>query len=103
MIKYDKDEFLKPQIYSTLDEYESRCNVTKEVIEEIEQLQKENEMLHHYKTLYQSLKRQKVELKEWLEESKKISLAQHHVIGVSTCNMVMSKIEKLEQEGVNNE
>ena len=45
MIKFDKNEFLKPQIYSTLDEYESRCNVTKEIIEEIEQLQQENEQL----------------------------------------------------------
>ena len=43
MIKFDKNEFLKPQIYSTLDEYESRCNVTKEVIEEIVQLQQENQ------------------------------------------------------------
>ena len=43
MIKFDKNEFLKPQIYSTLDEYESRCNVTKEIIEEIEQLQQENQ------------------------------------------------------------
>ena len=33
----------------------------KEVIEELEQ---ENEKLHHYKTLYQSLKKQKDELKE---------------------------------------
>lgn len=45
MIKFDKNEFLKPQIYSTLDEYESRCNVTKEIIKEIEQLQQENEQL----------------------------------------------------------
>ena len=45
MIKFDKNEFLKPQIYSTLDEYESRCNVTKEVIEEIVQLQQENQQL----------------------------------------------------------
>ena len=45
MIKFDKNEFLKPQIYSTLDEYESRCNVTKEIIEEIERLQQENEQL----------------------------------------------------------
>lgn len=36
MIKFDKNEFLKPQIYSTLDKYETRCNVTKEIIEEIE-------------------------------------------------------------------
>lgn len=45
MIKFDKNEFLKPQIYSTLDEYETRCNVTKEIIEEIEQLQQENQQL----------------------------------------------------------
>ena len=75
----------------------------KELYKYIKNLQKENEMLHHYKTLYQSLKRQKEDLKEWLEESKKISSAQHHVIGVSICNIVMSKIEELEQEGVNNE
>ena len=41
MIKFDKNEFLKPQIYSTLDEYETRCNVTKEIIKEIEQLQQQ--------------------------------------------------------------
>ena len=45
MIKFDKNEFLRPQIYSTLDEYETRCNVTKEIIEEIEQLQQENQEL----------------------------------------------------------
>ena len=45
MIKFDKNEFLKPQIYSTLDEYESRCNVVEEIIEEIEQLQQENKQL----------------------------------------------------------
>ena len=41
MIKFDKNEFLKTQIYSTLDEYETRCNVTKEIIKEIEQLQQQ--------------------------------------------------------------
>lgn len=45
MIKFDKNEFLKPQIYSTLDEYETRCNVTEEIIKEIEQLQQENKQL----------------------------------------------------------
>ena len=35
MNKFDKNEFLKPQIYSTLDECETRCNVTKEIIEEL--------------------------------------------------------------------
>lgn len=43
MIKFDKNEFLEPQIYSTLDEYETRCNVTKEIIKEIDELQKELE------------------------------------------------------------
>jgi hypothetical protein len=45
MIKFDKNEFLKPQIYSTLDEYETRCNVTEEIIKEIEQLKQENKQL----------------------------------------------------------
>ena len=45
MIKFDKNEFLKPQIYSTLDEYETRCNVTEEIIKEIEQLQQEKQQL----------------------------------------------------------
>ena len=35
MIKFDKDEFLKPQIYSTNDEYEARCNVTKEIVDDV--------------------------------------------------------------------
>ena len=42
MIKFDKDEFLKPQIYSTNDEYETRCNVTKEIVDDVKKLQKEN-------------------------------------------------------------
>ena len=42
MIKFDKDEFSKPQIYSTNDKYETRCNVTKEIIKDFEQLQQEN-------------------------------------------------------------
>lgn len=45
MIKFDKDEFLKPQIYSTNDEYETRCNVTKEIVDDIKQLQQENQEL----------------------------------------------------------
>lgn len=39
----------------------------KELYKYIKNLQKENEMLHHYKTLYQSLKRQKEEFRSWLE------------------------------------
>lgn len=54
MIKFDKNEFLKPQIYSTLDEYETRCNVTKEIVEEIEQLQQERDK---YKEVIEEVKR----------------------------------------------
>ena len=36
----------------------------------IRELQQENEKLHHYKALYQSLKRQKEELRSWLKEDK---------------------------------
>ena len=39
MIKFDKDEFLNPQIYSTNDKYETRSRVSKEVIKDIEKLQ----------------------------------------------------------------
>ena len=37
---------------------------------ENDELQQENEKNKHYKTLYQSLKRQKEELRSWLKEDK---------------------------------
>lgn len=43
MIKFDKDEFLKPQIYSTNDECETRCNVNKKIVDDVKQLQQENQ------------------------------------------------------------
>ena len=45
MIKFDKDEFLKTCIYSTNDEYEVRCKVTKEIVDDVKQLQQENQEL----------------------------------------------------------
>lgn len=60
MIKFDKDEFLKPQIYSTNDEYESRCNVTKEIVDDIKQLQQENQELK------KQLEKLKEEKQEWI-------------------------------------
>lgn len=45
MIKFDKDEFLKPQIYSTNDEYKTRCNVNKEIVDDVKKLQQENQSL----------------------------------------------------------
>ena len=53
MIKFDKDEFLKQQIYSTNDEYEARCNVTIEIVDDVKQLQKENQ---EYKEVIDKLK-----------------------------------------------
>lgn len=83
MIKFDKNEFLKPQIYSTLDEYETRCNVTKEIIEEIEQLQQENKILkenskHNDKVVDKVnwgnmlLKKENEQLKKQVDEYKKL-------------------------------
>ena len=66
MIKFDKNEFLKPQIYSTLDEYETRCNVTEEIIKEIEQLQQENKKLNGAIQTYDIL------LKANVEENKRL-------------------------------
>lgn len=67
MIKFDKNEFLKPQIYSTLDEYETRCNVTKKIIEEIEQLQQKNKVIDKvYELIKQHIRKDGfLELNEW--------------------------------------
>lgn len=69
MIKFDKNEFLKPQIYSTLDEYETRCNVTKEIIEEIEQLQQENKKLNGTIQTYDILLKANVEENKQLKDN----------------------------------
>lgn len=74
----------------------------------IKELQQEAEKLHHYKTLYQSLKKQKEELREWLkEDNDKIKVYDTKnnkavelgiIIGLGMC------VEKLEElEGVSNE
>ena len=76
---------------------------------EIKKLQQENEKLHHYKTLYQSLKRQKEELRSWLEEniicyenSQNTNLGEYErKIHFDLYNDVLGKLEEL--EGVSNE
>lgn len=60
-------------------------------------LEKENEKLHHYKTLYQSLKKQKEELRSWLVEQEEKSWDEVS----STFGYVLEKLEEL--EGVSNE
>ena len=57
--------------YTKLEElhdfyFEKYCDLK----QENKQLKQENEKLHHYKKLYQSLKRQKEELRSWLKEDK---------------------------------
>lgn len=68
----------------------------------IENLEKENEKLNHYKTLYQSLKRQKdieiEELKEQLESS--IGIVKHNMIiqkHVDRERKLQKKIEAIEK------
>ena len=78
-----------------------------ELIDYVSNLQQENEK-KHYKTLYQSLKRQKEELRSWLkEDNDKIKVYDTKnnkavelgiVLGLGMC------VEKLEElEGVSNE
>lgn len=63
----------------------------------IRELQQENEKLHHYKALYQSLKKQKEELRDWLVEQEEKSWDEVS----STFSYVLYKLEEL--EGVSNE
>ena len=67
-------------------------------------LQKENEKLHHYKTLYQSLKKQKEEMRDWLEEKiicyenpQNTNLGEYErKIHFDLYNDVLGKLEELE-------
>lgn len=45
MIKFRKDEFMHPVIYSTLDEYETGCRIVDEIEKDIKELQQENQQL----------------------------------------------------------
>ena len=58
-----------------------------------QELQQENEKLHHYKTLYQSLKRQKEGLRSWLVEQEEKSWDEVS----STFSYVLDKLEELER------
>ena len=48
----------------TQEEFDDVKKAIFEMLKENKKLQQENKKLHHYKTLYQSLKRQKEDLKE---------------------------------------
>ena len=62
------------------------------LINELEQLQQENEKNKHYKTLYQSLKKQKEELRSWLVEQEERAWDEVS----STFGYVLDKLEELE-------
>lgn len=60
--------------------------------QENKELQQENEKNKHYKTLYQSLKKQKEELRSWLVEQEEKSWDEVS----STFSYVLDKLEELE-------
>lgn len=67
----------------------------------IEQLQQENEKNKHYKTLYQSLKKQKEELRSWLKEGFSYDKG---VVDENFIEAIENVLEKMEElEGVSNE
>ena len=68
-----------------------------ELIDYASNLEKENEKNKHYKTLYQSLKKQKEELRSWLVEQEERAWDEVS----STFGYVLDKLEEL--EGVSNE
>lgn len=77
---------------------------------EYQELQKENEKLHHYKTLYQNLKKQKEEFRDYLKA--RIEVCDNR-LSTPFCNiekatkerLILSQcLDKLEElEGVNDE
>lgn len=95
------DETFQKELLEIIKCYEQLEQKNKE-------LQQKNEKLQHYKTLYQSLKKQKEELRSWLKTDKdKIKVFDTKdnktvelgiVLGLGMC------LEKLEElEGVSNE
>ena len=93
LLKEMKNNCLKADIYDDEKRLLKANAITKVLYE--------NEKNKHYKTLYQSLKKQKEELRSWLEEGKRVSIAHENMISVNFISLVLSKLEEL--EGVSNE
>lgn len=89
LLKKMKDNCLKSDVYDDEKRLLKANAITKVLYE--------NEKLHHYKTLYQSLKKQKEELRSWLKEGKRVSIAHENMISVNFISLVLSKLEELEQ------
>lgn len=77
----------------TQEEFDDVKKAIFEMLKENKKLQQENKKLHHYKTLYQSLKRQKEELRSWLEEQEEKAWDEVS----STFGYVLDKLEELER------
>ena len=76
----------------TQEEFDDVKKAIFEMLKENKKLQQENEKNKHYKTLYQSLKRQKEELRDWLVEQEEKSWDEVS----STFGDVLDKLEELE-------
>ncbi len=89
LLKEMKDNCLKSDVYDDEKRLLKANTITKVLYE--------NEKNKHYKTLYQSLKKQKEELRSWLVEQEEKSWDEVS----STFSYVLDKLEEL--EGVSNE
>ncbi len=94
MIKFDKNEFLKPQICSTLDEFETRCNAIEEMIEEILQ-QKNKNLKDNWNKLKEYIRETK--LKEFEKSYGKRYGKTFTQAELIVCNMILDKMQELEK------
>lgn len=92
MIKFDKNEFLKPQIYSTLDEYESRCIVTEEIVEEIKQLQQENQQLRNQQREFIKYLEEPIKL---IKEGNPINISEYTSGKLDTLEKILQKYKSI--------
>ena len=80
----------------TQEEFDNVKKAIFEMLKENKKIQKENEKLHHYKTLYQSLKRQKEELRSWLYEGFSYGEGVVDENFIEAIENVLEKMEELE-------
>ena len=88
LLKEMKDNCLKADVYDDEKRLLKANAITKILYE--------NEKLHHYKTLYQSLKRQKEELRSWLKEGFSYDKGVVDENFIEAIENVLEKMEELE-------
>lgn len=108
----NKEEFLNlntfllagiPEII-TQEEFDDVKKAIFEMLKENKKLQQENKKLHHYKTLYQSLKKQKEELRDYLAKEISDGRSEDNLWLMGVYDEDKNILEKLEElEGVSNE